>query len=122
MGRTRPRAAVVRCLRGVARSASDTQIGLGWTSPSCKSAIPAPLREPKVAEERKYREDEISEIFALATTAGGASLPVLADQEGLTLGELQEVGREVGIPPVRVAVAAATFVARSESLPRLTLL
>jgi hypothetical protein len=75
-----------------------------------------------VAEERKYREDEISEIFALATTAGGASLPALADQEGLTLGELQEVGREVGIAPERVAAAAATLDVRSETLPRRTLL
>jgi len=75
-----------------------------------------------VAEERKYREDEVSEIFALATSAGGARLPALADQEGLTLGELQEVGREVGIAPERVAEAAATLDARSETLPRRTLI
>ncbi len=73
-----------------------------------------------MADERKYREDEIREIFALATSADGASLPALADQEGLTLGELQEVGREVGLAPERVADAAATLDVRSETLPRRT--
>lgn len=75
-----------------------------------------------MAEERKYREDEISEIFALAASADGASLPALAEQEGLTLRELQEVGGEVGLAPERVAEAAATLDARSETLPRRTLL
>ena len=76
-----------------------------------------------MADERKYREDEVSDIFALATSADsadGASLPVLADQKGLTLEELQQVGREVGLSPERVAAAAAAVGARSESLPRRT--
>jgi len=75
-----------------------------------------------VADERKYREDEVTEIFALATSAGETSLPAVADREGLTLGELQEVGREVGLAPSRVAEAAAMLDARSETLPRRTLL
>jgi hypothetical protein len=75
-----------------------------------------------VADGRKYREEEVKEIFTLATSAGGASLPALADQDGLTLGELQEVGREVGLSPERVAEAAATLDARSETVPRRTLL
>ena len=75
-----------------------------------------------MADERKYREDEVSEIFARASSAGSASLPVPADQEGLTLGELQAVGREVGLAPERVAEAAAALDTRSETLPRRTLL
>ena len=73
-----------------------------------------------MADERKYGEDEVSEIFAIATTAGGASLPALADREGLTLRELQEVGREIGLAPERVAEAAAKLDARTETLPRRT--
>jgi len=75
-----------------------------------------------LGDERKYRQDEVREIFALATNAGEASLPTLADQEGHTLGELQDVGREVGLAPARVAEAAATLDAHAELLPRRTLL
>jgi hypothetical protein len=78
--------------------------------------------ESKVADRRRYREEEVSEIFALATASGDASPPALADQEGLTLEELQEVGREVGVAPERVARAAAVLDTRSETLPRRTLL
>lgn len=68
--------------------------------------------------ERKYSEDEVGEIFALATSADGATVPVLSEQEGLTLGELQDVGREVGLTPERVAAAVAALNARTEKLPR----
>lgn len=73
-----------------------------------------------MANQRKYSEDEVGEIFALATSADRAALPVLSEQEGLTLGELQEVGREVGLTPERVAAAVASLNARSEKLPRRT--
>jgi len=75
-----------------------------------------------VANERKYGEDEVREIFALATRTGDASPPAPADPKGLTLGDLQEVGREVGLAPERVARAAATLDARAGTLPRRTLL
>lgn len=75
-----------------------------------------------MAEERKYLEDEVREIFANAATAEGSSLPTLSDERGLTLAELQEVGREVGLSPDRVAAAAAALDARSEILPRRRLL
>ena len=75
-----------------------------------------------MADERKYQEDEVSEIFALAASAGDADLPPLAHQQGLTLDELQEVGREVGLAPERIAEAAAAIDARPEALPRRTLL
>jgi hypothetical protein len=60
--------------------------------------------------ERRYDEDEVAEIFALASEAqvrspsGGGKA-----SEGLTLQELQEVGREVGLPPDLVAQAARTL-------------
>ena len=75
-----------------------------------------------MVDERTYQEDEVSEIFALAASASDAGLPPLADQHGLTLEELQEVGREVGLAPERIAEAAATLDARPEVLPRRRLL
>ena len=75
-----------------------------------------------MADERKYREDEVTEIFTLATSAADASLPAVTDRVGLTLGELQEVGGEVGLAPERVAEAAATLDARPQTLPRRRLL
>jgi hypothetical protein len=71
-----------------------------------------------VTKERRYGDDEVSEIFALATSEGDASLPTVHDSAGLTLEELQEVGREVGLAPDRVADAVATIAARSEIIPR----
>lgn len=73
-----------------------------------------------MVDERTYREDEVSEIFELASSAEGAILPVRADPKGLTLAELQEVGAEVGLSPERVAAAAAAVQARLPVLPRKT--
>ncbi|MFV1988350.1 MAG: hypothetical protein ACC682_13800, partial [Gemmatimonadota bacterium] len=73
-----------------------------------------------MADERRYGEDEVDEIFSLATRTGDARLPAPTVQEGLTLGELQDVGREVGLSPERVAEAASTLDARLETLPRAT--
>jgi len=73
-----------------------------------------------LADERTYREDEVSKIFELATSAEGASLPVRADPNGLTLAELQEVGAEVGLSPERVAAAAAAIDSRLPAVSRQT--
>ena len=70
-----------------------------------------------MSDERKYREDEVSEIFELASDEH-ARLPTRAADEGLTLGELQEVGREVGLSPDRIAAAAAAVGTRLPALPR----
>jgi len=75
-----------------------------------------------LADERRYGEDEVGEIFALAASAGSVSLPAASDREGLTLAELQDVGREVGLAPERVARAAAALDERGQVLPRRTLL
>jgi hypothetical protein len=71
-----------------------------------------------VADERRYGDEEVREIFSLATREGDESLPTFNDDSGLTLEELQEVGQEVGLAPHQVADAVATIEARSEILPR----
>lgn len=60
--------------------------------------------------ERRYTEAEVAEIFRRAAEAqqDGARMPLTA-REGLTLGALQEIGREVGLPPNLIAHAADTI-------------
>ena len=61
---------------------------------------------------RRYGDDEVREIFSLATTSGTPD-PSLPDESGgLTLDELQHIGQEAGIDPARVAQAAASLDAR----------
>lgn len=64
--------------------------------------------------ERRYTEQEISTIFQVA--AEGPSTqphhPPLSHADGLTLADLQAIGREVGISPDAVAHAAQTLEVR----------
>ena len=73
-----------------------------------------------MAKERRYREEEIKEIFALASSTDEARRPAASDEAGLTLAELQEVGLEVGVEPRRIADAARTLDTRRDVLPRRT--
>ncbi len=73
-----------------------------------------------MAEERKYRQDEVKEILELASSTHEAGRPAAFDESGLTLAELQEVGREVGMEPSRIADAALTLDTRRNVLPRRT--
>lgn len=70
-----------------------------------------------MSAERRYRDDEVQEIFGLAarheTTAP-------SEPEGLTLAAIQEIGRDVGLDPAVIAHAAATVDARGASLPART--
>jgi len=75
-----------------------------------------------MTDERRYRDDEIRRIFDLATRGDEVSTPSVAPQDGLTLGQLQDVGREVGLAPERVARAALSLDAHEEVLPRRTTL
>ena len=59
--------------------------------------------------ERRYSEDEVAEIFDRATKA---SLPASSTPEGLTLAELKDVGREVGVAPELVERAARSLDAK----------
>src|SRR6185295_18104890 len=62
-------------------------------------------------------DDEIREIFSLATTGDTAERPLPVEAGGLTLDELQRVGQEAGIEPARVAQAAARLDARGKPAP-----
>jgi hypothetical protein len=59
--------------------------------------------------ERRFDEDEVAEIFARAARADGAVRAPLARSEGMTLAEVQAIGREAGIEPERVAEAARSL-------------
>lgn len=71
-----------------------------------------------MADQRMYDGDEVNEIFSLAAHTLDTAPSTAEARSGLTLRELQEVGREVGLGPDRVAEAAALLEARGESLPR----
>jgi hypothetical protein len=72
-----------------------------------------------MAHERRYQEDEVAEIFE-AASAPALSRGDPAPNQGLTLAELQAIGREVGIAPERIAEAAASLARSQPSLPRRT--
>jgi hypothetical protein len=57
-------------------------------------------------DERRYSEDEVAAIFASATDVPEPGRRPLETSAGMTLQELQEIGREVGIPADAVAAAA----------------
>jgi hypothetical protein len=58
--------------------------------------------------ERRYNEAEVAAIFERAAEAQqtGGSQHQLSSREGMTLAQLQEIGREVGIAPELVVEAA----------------
>ncbi|HEY4321012.1 MAG TPA: hypothetical protein VGM77_07480 [Gemmatimonadales bacterium] len=55
---------------------------------------------------RRYTEAEVAAIFLKAAEDPQASPFAVPGDEGLTLADLQEIGREVGIPAESVALAA----------------
>ncbi len=65
-------------------------------------------------DERRYDEDEVRRIFALATDEeasggvepGSRAEPGTSTGQGMTLAELEDIGQEVGIPSGLVARAA----------------
>lgn len=67
---------------------------------------------------RRYDDDEIREIFALASRGEKSDARALPSREGLTLSELQEAGRDAGLEPDRVARAARALDTRHEVQPR----
>lgn len=56
--------------------------------------------------ERRYSEEEVAEIFDKASKTQAGGRRQLGAGDGMTLAGLQEIGREVGIPPELVAQAA----------------
>ena len=57
--------------------------------------------------DRRFNDDEVAAIFARATDVRQTNQRQLPSNEGMTLAELQAIGREAGIAPERVALAAA---------------
>lgn len=56
--------------------------------------------------DRRYSDEEVAAIFARATEVQQNPLARLASNEGMSLTELQAIGREAGIAPELVAQAA----------------
>jgi hypothetical protein len=56
--------------------------------------------------ERRYTDDEVAEIFARASEVERTAPRRLPGSEGLTLGDLQQIGREAGLAPESIAHAA----------------
>lgn len=56
---------------------------------------------------RRYSEEEVAKILDAATEVTSASTETAASGEGMTLAEVQDIAREVGIPAERVSSAAA---------------
>lgn len=59
--------------------------------------------------ERRYNDDEVEAIFARASEDEQASTQITRSAEGLTLADLQVIGREAGIAPERVTQAARSL-------------
>ncbi|HEX8432415.1 MAG TPA: hypothetical protein VF625_14085 [Longimicrobium sp.] len=72
-----------------------------------------------MARQRTYDDDEVREIFATAARRELAE-PRADEPRGLTLAELQEIGREAGLDAVEVARAAAALEARAAQAPERT--
>lgn len=64
-----------------------------------------------MTEERRYSDDEVAEILDRATAASdsGTGRSLTAGGQGLSLGELEAIGAEVGIPADRIREAATSL-------------
>lgn len=71
-----------------------------------------------MGKERKYSDHQVREILDLAIGKEDAPPQTLTSVDGLTLPQLQEVGREIGLPPNRVSEAVAAFEGRGRLVPR----
>jgi hypothetical protein len=59
--------------------------------------------------ERQYNDDEVARIFERASEPERSGLPAAAGGKGLTLAALQDIGREVGISPEAISLAAQSL-------------
>jgi len=71
-----------------------------------------------VTADRRYNEDEVAAIFRSAAEGSPSPAPQSPGDEGLTLPDLQVIGREVGIPPEAVAQAAHALDVRGQGASR----
>lgn len=68
--------------------------------------------------DRRYDDDEVSAIFGAAAESLESSPQHMPTEQGLTLAELQTIGREVGISPDAIALAAQTVDVRRAAVSR----
>ena len=68
--------------------------------------------------DRRFNEEEVAAIFKQATEAQLTPQRQLPSGEGLTLAEIQEIGRQVGIAPELVGRAAASLSAAGTETSR----
>src|SRR5438034_3446482 len=59
--------------------------------------------------ERQYSDDEVAAIFERASKTEPIGLAVPAEGKGFTLAALQDIGREVGLSPESIALAARSL-------------
>jgi hypothetical protein len=59
--------------------------------------------------DRRFSDDEVAEIFRRATEASQSAANTLQPSEGLTLVQLQDIAKQVGIAPENVADAARSI-------------
>jgi hypothetical protein len=70
--------------------------------------------------ERRYGEEEVRKIFGAATRQAAGEPPPASHEAGLTLRDLQEIGRDIGIEPAAVARAAAELDVGATKSPQRT--
>ena len=68
--------------------------------------------------DRRYNDEEVAAIFLTAAEGPQAPPHHVARNDGLTLTDLQEIGREVGIPPDAIAQAAQSLDLRGRAVSR----
>ena len=68
--------------------------------------------------ERRYNDEEVAAIFLTAAESPQTAPVQTPRNEGLTLADLQEIGREVGIAPDAVALAAQSLELRRQAVAR----
>ncbi|MEO7217337.1 MAG: hypothetical protein ABI026_04020, partial [Gemmatimonadaceae bacterium] len=62
-----------------------------------------------IMSDRRYDQKEVADIFRAASEGSPSLQQPVFDQTGLTLADLQSIGREVGIAPDAVAQAAISL-------------
>jgi hypothetical protein len=73
-----------------------------------------------MTNERRYREEEVRQIFEAAARESEVDGRALVPTEGPTLAELQAIGHEVGLAPERITQAASALDRSGDALPRRT--
>ena len=68
--------------------------------------------------DRRYDDDEVAAIFGAAAENLQSSPQLASNEQGLTLADLQAIGREVGIPADAIAQAAQTIDVRRAAVSR----